>query len=48
MSNLDREQLKRDCSDAIEVLLRDQRMDGLAELADSLRAWGRRTAFMAS
>ena len=37
MSDLDREQLKRDCSDALEVLLRDQRVDGLAELAETIR-----------
>ena len=36
----DREQLKRDCSDALEAHLRDQRVDRIAELADSLRALG--------
>jgi hypothetical protein len=36
----DREQLKRDCADALEAYLRDQRMDGLAELAESLRTLG--------
>jgi hypothetical protein len=40
MTDLDREQLKRDCADALEALTRDQRADGLAELADSLRALG--------
>ena len=29
---VDREQLKRDCADALEVLLRDQRVDRIAEL----------------
>jgi hypothetical protein len=40
MTDLDREQLRRDCADALEVLVRDQRLDGLAALADSLRALG--------
>ena len=40
MTDLDREQLKRECSDALEALHRDQRSDGIAELADSLRALG--------
>jgi hypothetical protein len=40
MTDLDREQLKRACADALEALHRDQRVDGLAELADSLRALG--------
>jgi hypothetical protein len=35
-----REQLKRDCADALEALTRDQRLDGLAEIADALRALG--------
>jgi len=33
-------QLQRDCADALEALHRDQRVDGLAALADSLRALG--------
>ena len=40
MTDLDREQLKRECADALEVLLRDQRTDRIAELADSLRDLG--------
>jgi len=40
MAPPDREQLRRDCSDALEVLLRDQRVDRTAELADALRALG--------
>jgi hypothetical protein len=40
MTDLDREQLKRDCADALEALSRDQRLDGLAEIADTLRAFG--------
>ena len=40
MTALDREQLKRDCADALEVLLRDRRADRIAEQADSLRALG--------
>jgi hypothetical protein len=36
----DREQLKRECADALEVLQREQRVDGLAALADRLRALG--------
>ena len=40
MTDLDREQLKRDCSDTLQVLLRNQRVDRIAELADSLRALG--------
>ena len=35
-----REQLKRDCADALEVLHREQRVDGLAELADTIRELG--------
>jgi len=38
MSDLDREQLKRDCADALEALHRTQRVDAIAGLADSLRA----------
>ncbi len=37
---MDREQLRRDCSDALEAHLRDQRLDGLAELAEMLRILG--------
>jgi hypothetical protein len=37
---LDREQLKRDCADALEALCWDQRTDRIAELADALRALG--------
>lgn len=40
MTDLDREQLKRECSDAREALHRDQRVDEIARLADSLRALG--------
>jgi hypothetical protein len=40
MADPDREQLKRACADALEALTRDQRLDGLSELADSLRALG--------
>jgi hypothetical protein len=40
MTELDREQLKRACSDALEVLLRGQRTDRIAELADLLRDLG--------
>lgn len=40
MTIVDREQLRRDCSDALEVLLRDQRTDGIAELAETLRVLG--------
>ena len=40
MTDLDREQLKRDCADALEVLHREQRVDGLAELADAIRVLG--------
>ena len=40
MADLDREQLKRACADALEALTRDQRVDRIAELADSLRALG--------
>jgi hypothetical protein len=36
----DREQLKRDCADALEALHKDQHVDRIAELADSLRALG--------
>jgi hypothetical protein len=40
MTDLDREQLKRDCADALEALHREQRVDGIAGLADSLRTLG--------
>jgi hypothetical protein len=40
MTDADRVQLKRDCADALEALHRDQRLDGIAGLADSLRALG--------
>jgi hypothetical protein len=40
VSDLDREQLKRDCADALEVLHREQRVDGIPELANSLWALG--------
>jgi hypothetical protein len=36
----DRDQLRRGCSDALEAHLRDQRVDGLADLAETLRALG--------
>ena len=32
MTDVDREQLRRDCSDALEVLLHEQRTDQIAEL----------------
>jgi hypothetical protein len=37
MTDVDREQLKRECADALEALSRDQRVDRIAELAESLR-----------
>jgi hypothetical protein len=40
MTALDREQLKRDCADALEVLHREHRVDGLAELAEAIRVLG--------
>jgi len=40
MTNLDREQLKRDCADALDTLHRTQSTEGLAGVADSLRALG--------
>ena len=40
MADLDREQLKRDCADAPEALLKDRRLDRIADLADDLRALG--------
>lgn len=36
----DREQLKRDCADALEALLKEQRLAGLTRLADALRSLG--------
>jgi hypothetical protein len=36
----DREQLKRDCADALEALHREQRVDGLHALADTIRTLG--------
>jgi hypothetical protein len=35
-----REQLKRDCADALETLTRDQRTDAIAGLTESLRSLG--------
>jgi hypothetical protein len=40
MTDLDREQLKRECADALEALHRDQRVDGLYLLADAIRTLG--------
>ena len=40
MTDLDRAQLKRDCADALEALHRTQSVNGLAGVADSLRALG--------
>ena len=40
LGHLDREQLKRECADALEALHRTQSVDGLAVVADSLRALG--------
>ena len=40
MTDLDREQLKRDCTDPLDALTKAQRLDGLAELADTLRTLG--------
>ena len=37
MTDLDREQLKRECADALEALHREQRVDGLHLLADAIR-----------
>jgi hypothetical protein len=34
------EQITRDCADALEALTKEQRLDGLAELADTLRTLG--------
>jgi hypothetical protein len=38
VTDLYREQLKRACADALDALHRTQSMDGLAVIADSLRA----------
>jgi hypothetical protein len=40
MTELDREQLKRQCADALEALHREQRVDGLCLLADAIRTLG--------
>jgi hypothetical protein len=40
VTGLDREQFKRDCADALEALSRDQRVDAIAGLADTLRELG--------
>lgn len=40
MTDVDREQLKRRCTDALEALTKEQRLDGLAELADAIWALG--------
>ena len=40
MTDVDREQLKRDCADALEALHCTQSVDGLAVIADALRALG--------
>jgi hypothetical protein len=40
MTTLDCEQLKRACADALEALTKEQRLDGLTEPAESLRALG--------
>jgi hypothetical protein len=40
MTDLDREQLKRDCADALNALHRTQSTEDLAGVADSLRALG--------
>jgi hypothetical protein len=40
VTDLDREQLKRDCADALEALHRTQSVEGLAGVADSRRALG--------
>ena len=37
MTDLDHEQLKRNCADALEALTKEQRLDGVARLADSIR-----------
>ena len=40
MTDLDREQLKRQCADALDALHREQRVDGLYLLADAIRTLG--------
>ena len=40
MTDLGREQPKRDCADALDALRRTQSVDGVAVVADSLRALG--------
>ncbi len=40
MTDLDRERLKRDCSNALEALHREQRVDSIAGLADAIRGLG--------
>jgi hypothetical protein len=40
MTPLDREQIKRDCAHALEVLHREQRVDGFHLLADAIRTLG--------
>jgi hypothetical protein len=37
MIDLDREQLRRDCSDALEALLQRESLEGLGRLADTIR-----------
>jgi hypothetical protein len=37
MSEEDREQLKRDCADALDALLQRESLDGIGNLADSIR-----------
>jgi hypothetical protein len=36
----DREQLKRDCSDALHAIQHDKGVDGIAALADAIRGLG--------
>jgi hypothetical protein len=40
VTDLDREQLKRQCADALEALHRERRVDGLHLLADAIRTLG--------
>jgi hypothetical protein len=40
MTDLDREQLKRDCADALEALHLEHRVDRIAALADTIRGLG--------
>jgi hypothetical protein len=40
VTDLDREQLKRDCAEALEALHREQRVDSVAVVADSRRTLG--------